>query len=308
MKQDKISVAMATYNGAKFLREQLDSLYNQTRIPDEIFVSDDHSDDETIDILEEYHQKYDLKYIVNNTTEGVNRNFEKAIKNCSGDYVILSDQDDIWFPEKIEASYNKIKEIEGDSPALVSSQCFHIDAKGNIISKETNIKRDTSSCADTILQPSGVTQGCSLMINKKLLSLLKPFPPTKVCMYDCYIGFIGACIGIKYNMAKPLMFHRHHRNNVTSSIHKGSYVRSVLISKLKTLISPKILPLDRARSLRIIRKEYDSMFRDDTRKVCDDALHYYNTKSLIKRIIIILRMREIDNRSKFELALGAILF
>jgi glycosyltransferase involved in cell wall biosynthesis len=92
-----ISLAMPTYNGERFLREQLDSIYNQTIVPDEVIVVDDCSTDGTISILEEYKKKYGLKYWVNEKNLGYNKNFEKAISLCTGDYIALSDQDDVWF-------------------------------------------------------------------------------------------------------------------------------------------------------------------------------------------------------------------
>ena len=102
---DRISIAMATFNGEKYLREQLDSIYSQTLLPYEIVAADDCSTDRTTEILEEYRIKKGLKYLVNEHNIGVVKNFEKAISLCQGDYVALSDQDDIWFPEKLEKSY-----------------------------------------------------------------------------------------------------------------------------------------------------------------------------------------------------------
>ena len=82
MKSD-ISIALTTYNGAKYLREQLESIYNQTILPDEVIACDDCSSDETISILDEYKNKFGLKYYVNNVNLGYNKNFEKALSLCS---------------------------------------------------------------------------------------------------------------------------------------------------------------------------------------------------------------------------------
>ena len=86
--EKKVSIVMATYNGSLHLREQLDSIYSQTRIPDEVVVVDDNSTDGTLKILDEYHHKYGLLYLKNKVNLGVSRNFEKAICNCCGDYII----------------------------------------------------------------------------------------------------------------------------------------------------------------------------------------------------------------------------
>ena len=117
-----ISLAMPTYNGSKFLRKQLDSIYEQTLIPDEIVVVDDCSTDNTRDILEEYKMTRGLKYYVNEKNLGYNKNYVKAIMLCNGDYILLCDQDDVWLPNKVEKCYNEIVKYPQHIPALVS--CF----------------------------------------------------------------------------------------------------------------------------------------------------------------------------------------
>ena len=99
----KISIALATYNGAIYLQEQLDSYIAQERLPDEVVVCDDVSTDDTVEILEAFKRSvpFQVRIIKNQCNLGFTKNFEKAILNCIGDLIILSDQDDIWFPEKI---------------------------------------------------------------------------------------------------------------------------------------------------------------------------------------------------------------
>lgn len=111
----KISICMATYNGAKYIREQVDSILSQEfrvnkDVEMELIVSDDHSSDDTVAILESYHnprikifthhQGQRFKYL--NATRACMRNFENAIRHASGDYIFLSDQDDRWYPQKID--------------------------------------------------------------------------------------------------------------------------------------------------------------------------------------------------------------
>lgn len=100
----KISIAMATYNGAKYLQEQLDSFVAQTRLPDELVVCDDGSSDGSIEILEKFKRCAPfVVYIHKNPSNlGYARNFERSLSLCTGDVIFLSDQDDVWFPEKIK--------------------------------------------------------------------------------------------------------------------------------------------------------------------------------------------------------------
>ena len=100
----KISIAIATYNGEKHLKEQLGSFVKQTRLPDELIVSDDLSSDNTFEIIKKFAEEAPFKviYSQNKKTLGYAGNFSKALTKTSGDLILLSDQDDVWFNNKIE--------------------------------------------------------------------------------------------------------------------------------------------------------------------------------------------------------------
>ena len=99
----KVSVALCTYNGAPYIAEQLDSILNQTVIPDEIIICDDISGDETLKIITQYQEKYSqIKIFLNDNNLGFIKNFEKAIQLCTQDIIIISDQDDTWEHNKVE--------------------------------------------------------------------------------------------------------------------------------------------------------------------------------------------------------------
>src|SRR4051812_29809463 len=102
---ETVSVAMATYNGAEFIRDQLRSLALQKRLPDELVVSDDGSTDDTVDILEAFAETapFPVRISVNRENLGFTRNFERAILGCGGDIIYICDQDDVWFPNKIQS-------------------------------------------------------------------------------------------------------------------------------------------------------------------------------------------------------------
>src|SRR3954447_12057972 len=101
----KASIAMCTYNGAPFLRAQLDSLLAQRRLPDEVVICDDASNDETVQILEDFSQTapFHVRLSLNRSNLGVIKNFENAIGACTGDIIFLCDQDDVWRADKIES-------------------------------------------------------------------------------------------------------------------------------------------------------------------------------------------------------------
>lgn len=206
-----LSLVMTTYNGGKFLREQLDSIYSQILVPDEVIVVDDCSKDATVDILKEYSLKYGLKYFVNEKNLGVNGNFEKALSLAKGDYIFISDQDDVWFPEKIKTTYEKLLEIEKGGPACVSSMALDVDANLNV---QVQNKKTKDAEYEMALYGNG-SQGCSLAFNKKLKDIVLPL--SEKFIYDHYIGVFSCFLGERYTIGKPLMYYRHHGNNVVSS-------------------------------------------------------------------------------------------
>lgn len=278
----RVSVAIATYNGEKYLKEQLDSLYSQTVVPDEVVVCDDCSNDRTIDILEEYHQKKGLKYYVNSSNLGVNKNFEKSIRLCTSDYVAICDQDDIWFPQKIETLLKKMIEVENGGPCVISSQSEFLKSKTN--AKPYSVKKDSVGISATLLQ-AGNVQGCTLMLNKKIIDMLKPFPASykEVMMYDCYISFVAATCGIKYNIGQVLMSYRHHDSNVLAKITRKKPFFSRLWLKFQYKKFDRMFPSQRARTLKYIYDEYGNVMKDEAKDIINKIQNYVNG-NVFKRI------------------------
>src|ERR671927_271278 len=100
----KFSVAMCTYNGARFVREQLASIAAQTRPPDELVVCDDCSTDATLECIREFARTapFPVRVVENEKNAGSTKNFERAVELCEGDFIALADQDDVWLPEKLQ--------------------------------------------------------------------------------------------------------------------------------------------------------------------------------------------------------------
>lgn len=271
----RISIAMATYNGGRYLYEQLDSLYNQSYLPFEVVVCDDNSNDETQQILEEYHKKKGLRYYINDRNLGPTKNFYKAISLCEGDYIMISDQDDIWLPNKIEETLKHMVEIDDGKPSLVSSLCQNIDSQGNIVGDILPDKSDTQGYQYIFVTDSSA-QGCSLMLNKALVNMvfdiIKEDSTSLQVMYDYFIGMVASLYGNSYQCGKRLMKYRHHANNVVAK-DKGN--RS-LITKIK-------------ESNRLVHFQSDCIF--DSCIIGCDIFNSGNEKpealSLLKKVAII---------------------
>ena len=292
----KVSIAMATYNGARYLRAQLDSLYSQTKIPDEIVVCDDRSTDGTINILKEYHEKKGLKFFVNDVNLGVNKNFEKAIRLCANPYVAICDQDDIWFPEKIEVLLNKMICVEDEKPCVVSSRS--VSLINSEIKQSYKMEKDTSGVAATLLK-SGNVQGCTLMLNRKIIELLKPFPKSykDVMMYDGYISFVAASCGVKYNVGQVLMAYRRHDANVLGKKNEKISLLSRVMAKLKWLKYDRMFPQTRCVTLKYIYDEYYNLMLDDAKEIIQKICEY-GSSGLLKRMSIIASFGEFSKSEK----------
>src|ERR1700723_2014959 len=126
-RQYRISVALCTYNGERFLRHQLESIQQQTRLPDELVVCDDRSTDQTFAIVREFAARVSFPIVIvqNPETLGSARNFEKAIRLCTGDLIALSDQDDLWYPNRLQRSEHEF--IAHPQAGLVFSDADVID-------------------------------------------------------------------------------------------------------------------------------------------------------------------------------------
>jgi glycosyltransferase involved in cell wall biosynthesis len=205
-----VSIAMATYNGAQFIEKQLDSLLAQTYNHLEIIISDDGSTDNTIVIIESYIKKFpNISLVKNPNKNGINKNFENAIKHCKGDFVALCDQDDIWLPQKIETLINNI-----GSAALVYHNSLFIDTHGNSLNRTIADKLNCYSGDDakTFLLLNCVS-GHECMFAKRLVDIALPIPTVKY--FDWWLAFVAAENGgVKY-IDEVLVHYRQHEKSKT---------------------------------------------------------------------------------------------
>lgn len=217
-----VTVAMATYNGERYLREQLDSILLQTLPPAEIIVCDDASTDGTANILEEYQRKGLLKYFVNGRTSGYIANFKKAVSLCKSDhYIALSDQDDIWLPEKIRSGMNLLMDIdEGGKPAMVYSDLIFVDEEKKIINESfrNELGQDTyEHCLETLLF-GGFVNGCTMLMNPLMASYFSTIPESRFATHDTWMSLIAYTFGKVGIIPSSQILYRRHQKNTTDLI------------------------------------------------------------------------------------------
>ena len=219
-----IAVLMATYNGEKYLREQLDSILSQSYQNIKIYICDDSSNDSTSKILKTYQKKFPEKisYVINKSNLGVVKNFEQLIKNCQEPYIALADQDDIWKVNKLELSLKKLQTIENSGPAMVHSDLTMIDESGKLLKSSffnfRKIKLSQDKSINKIISHNGV-MGCTVLFNQALKKQLLPFPE-KLDVHDYWIALVNEIIGKRYTIEEPLVQYRIHENNISNNIKK----------------------------------------------------------------------------------------
>ncbi len=217
--QPLISIVLCTYNGQKYLEEQLESLVNQTYPHLEIIISDDASTDETKKILDNYQQRQGFNIFYQPENMGYTKNFSFALSKTSGDYIALCDQDDIWLPNKIEALYEYFGE-----ELLVYSDSLLIDEEGRSINKKLSDIRNMYSGRDTKgFIFLNVVWGHALMMRKELLAYAADIPDS--IPHDIWFAYKAATVsGIRY-CKKVLTYYRQH---------SGAYTTTLLPKKVKT--------------------------------------------------------------------------
>lgn len=203
-----ISIAMATYNGAKYIGEQLDSIIHQTYTNIEIVIVDDCSKDDTVAVIEQYQEQYPFIYLhINEQNSGVTVTFEHAISKCTGEFIAISDQDDIWELNKLEILLNEI----GEHDAVYSNSLL-VDANGQSLNKSfTTIMNMKSYYSGAPFLLSNSVPGHTILMKQGFVQNILPFPPKM--LFDLWIGFCAAGNnGIKF-VNKTLVKYRQHETN-----------------------------------------------------------------------------------------------
>ena len=217
----KISVALAAYKGEQYIAEQIESILTQLGENDEIVVSDDYPQGKTKDTVLSLASKDNRIRYIEGEGKGVVKNFENALRNCSGDVIFLCDQDDVWLPDKVE---NVMTEIRNGA-CLVLHDASVTDADLNITDESYfSSHGSNASLIGNMIKNSFV--GCCMAFTKELMSETLPFP-ADLPMHDWWI----ALVALKKNrrtvlLNKPLILWRRHGDNVTGG--KTTFAQKVM--------------------------------------------------------------------------------
>ena len=211
-------IVMSTYNGGQYLRQQLDSVLQQTVQEFTLLIRDDGSQDNTIQILRQY-QDPRIRILAGENL-GPSGSFFALLEEArqlNADYVFFCDQDDIWMPDKLERLLTEIKKIPA-GPALVFSDFAMIDGEGTVTGDSYTAMAGLRIPADGNFFPKLLAQpyvfGCASVLNAELLKLIDN-PPAGIEMYDCWIALTSAVLGTVVYLPESTIYHRFHTNNAT---------------------------------------------------------------------------------------------
>lgn len=216
---EKFSIAMCTYNGERFVSAQLESIAAQTRLPDEVIICDDGSDDHTIQILQRFAAgaPFPVRVEINSERLGLVKNFEKAVGLCEGDLITLADQDDVWLPEKlarIEAEFARSSAV-----GLVFSDAEIIDERSHRTGRRLweqigfdNVERAALAAGRGLrdLVRGATVTGATLAFRAKYVSVVLPIPENLPVIHDAWIALILSCVSQIAVIEEPLMLYRKH--------------------------------------------------------------------------------------------------
>lgn len=220
-----IDILMATYNGERYLEEQLDSIINQSYNDWKLIIGDDCSTDNTVAILTKYQQMYPdkISFHINSKPSGsAKNNFFQLISYVNNDYVMFADQDDVWLKDKIKLTLNMMHKAEIENgnqmPLLVHTDLCVVDQDLSVINKSIFVMQNMDYKRDKLnnILVSNIVTGCTMMINKALLDLLS-IRPQKSVMHDMWLGLVAAAFGKIYFVSEATILYRQHGKNTNGA-------------------------------------------------------------------------------------------
>jgi glycosyltransferase involved in cell wall biosynthesis len=229
-----ISIALASYNGEFYIKDQIISLLHQTIVPNEIIIVDDSSFDGTEGIVIALKKDYPIiKYYKNPVNLGVSESFKLAISKCNCNYIALSDQDDIWELDKLEKSLKRLCDIQKlNRPAIVFSDLKVIDSNNSILSdsfwKLQNFKTSHRNFKDILI--GNIVTGCTIVMNNAMKIEVRKMPHN-VIMHDHWIALVAYGVGDYGIIDETLVRYRSHGNSVTLK------TKGTCITRLKFVIN-----------------------------------------------------------------------
>jgi glycosyltransferase involved in cell wall biosynthesis len=290
----QVAILMATYNGARYLREQVLSVVAQSWPHWHLFVRDDGSQDDSVRILAELAEQYVGRVTVlphGGERLGADGNFSRLLVRAEADYFMFCDQDDVWMPHKIESSLRRIKELEGaegvEAPLLVHTDLKVVD--GQLQELDSSVwhygHHDPNHGMHlNRLLVQNMVFGCSILINRALRQIAAPIPEG-VVQYDWWLALVAVCLGRIGYVSEPTMLYRQHGANTVGARRFGlRYVlgKAFVFADLRNALAAS------QKQASILLSRYEHRLSDDQRQILR-AYSELGRQGFFKRRWLILR-------------------
>lgn len=229
----RVSICMATYNGAGYLREQMDSIMVQLQPEDELIISDDHSTDETMSILASYRDPR-VRVITNPGGRGHVQNFAHAMASATAEFIALSDQDDIWVADRLERMIQRLKRMPEHS--LVVGDFLEFDCNGTL-ANQTSLGPSPANGTDALFRifiGRAKYFGSTFLFRRDLLRYVLPIPPL-IEAHDIWIAMNATIRGRVEHLQEMTLMRRLHEGNLSPRHRRG--LLKVLRSRGMYLVS-----------------------------------------------------------------------
>lgn len=275
--EKKVAVLISTYNGEKYLREQLDSILNQTYKNIEIVIRDDGSNGSTLDIIKEYSQKHENVTLKQGTNIGFIKSFFKLLEIAHADYYAYCDQDDIWLPNKLELAVKLLDSADNTKPNLAFGNSDYYDENMNLLGEGE--KHKTFSFQNSLYEC--VTQGMTMVINQKAKEIIIENLPEKCFFHDWWTYMICSGMGEVLYSDETVVKYRRFQKNATA---EGQNVFKIFLWRIEKLITDNGM-----KDIKAQQMEYKKMFYhklpDENKKLLDIFVQEkYNFFKAIRKI------------------------
>lgn len=235
-----VCVLMSTYNGSKYLKEQIDSILSQQGIDIKLIVRDDGSSDNTWKLLEEYANKDSRVSIYTGKNLGPANSFINLIINSIDvDYYAFADQDDVWENNKILAAVKRIGKYGNDIPVMYYSNLKIVDKELNFYRLSHSVAQVPRSKYTAIVD--NMATGCTIVFNKRCRDLVKESPPHNCTMHDAWLFLLCSIMGKVVYDKNAYILYRQHENNVIGT-YLGKKTLKNYYSRIKRLFDRSIQP------------------------------------------------------------------
>ena len=278
----KLIVLMSTYNGEKYIRDQLDSLLRQTLRPDLIYIRDDGSKDDTVAILEEYASEHPFIKYYSGKNKGPAKSFWELICNCNdADYYALCDQDDVWFEDKLEVAVNALEKEDNNIPLLYCSRYTLTDGNLSPINSDVSSLYSFSDFPHALLYHTA--PGCTFVYNHAARKKIMQYDVEKeYCLiHDAIIHKVVTMFGKMILDKDSHMYYRQHGNN---EIGMNANVVKVFLGRVNRFLNGKIRNY-RSKTARSLLNVYGNEVSENNKKLLNIVANYMNDPELKKELL-----------------------